>query len=406
MTQIFCVNFMIKLTNKDILESIEKLDGWIEINGWAGYDPYDLLGTNFFIWFQRKFQRIRPMTFLMENFINRFPLQSRKLFNVKPEINAKAMALFARGYLLMYKKTKKNDYIEKAKFCLKWLIDNKNKEYNEYCWGYPFDWQSREFKPRGTPSGIVTSIAAHAFLDAYEIIGEKKYLRVAKSCCDFILNKLNRYEQNKDNLCFSYTPIDNEYVHNINIFCSSVLFRTWKYTRIDIFKEIAFKSLNFTIKYQNKDGSWYYWAPPSKINFHIDNYHTGFILECLEDIKNNLDSEFLYKENLNRGILYYTNELFLNNGIPKMKNDSVFPIDIHSCAQGIITLSHFKNSSSDYEKLLQKTLKWTIKKMQDDKGYFYYRKYKKGLVLSNFIDRTPYIRWSQAWMLRALSCVL
>jgi len=35
--------------------------------------------------------------------------------------------------------------------------------------------------------------------------------------------------------------------------------------------------------------------------------------------------------------------------------------------------------------------------MQDENGYFYYRIYK------NYVDRTPYIRWGQAWMLRGLS---
>jgi hypothetical protein len=39
--------------------------------------------------------------------------------------------------------------------------------------------------------------------------------------------------------------------------------------------------------------------------------------------------------------------------------------------------------------------------MFDNEGYFYYRFLKNGKI-----DKTPYIRWSESWMLRALSFVL
>ena len=29
---------------EEVKESIRKLDAWIEGNGWAGYDPYDIKG--------------------------------------------------------------------------------------------------------------------------------------------------------------------------------------------------------------------------------------------------------------------------------------------------------------------------------------------------------------------------
>ncbi len=40
---------------------------------------------------------------------------------------------------------------------------------------------------------------------------------------------------------------------------------------------------------------------------------------------------------------------------------------------------------------------WTIKNMQDEKGFFYYQKWP---MVTNKI---PFIRWSQAWMLLALA---
>jgi len=99
------------------------------------------------------------------------------------------MALFARGYLNLYRKLKNEKYLNKALFCLDWLMKSPTKGYSGFCWGYPFDWQSRVFIPKGTPSGVVTSTAAHAFLDAYEILREEKYLNVAKSSCELKLDR-------------------------------------------------------------------------------------------------------------------------------------------------------------------------------------------------------------------------
>lgn len=276
-------------------------------------------------------------------------------------------------------------------------MKNPSKGYSGFCWGYPFDWQSRVFIPKGTPSGVVTSIAAHAFLDAYEILGEEKYLKVAKSCCEFILNDLNIDKVDEDKICFSYTPIDNFHVHNANLFSASTLLRTYTYLKKEEYKDFGIKAINFTVSHQNKDGSWYYWAPPDKLLYRIDNYHTGFVLECLNIGRRVLDDEFEYEEALRRGLEFYAKNLFLEDGTPKITHDAIYPIDIHSCAQAIITFSELADFEPKYLNMAEKVAKWTIKNMQDEKGYFYYRIYKR------YVDKTPYIRWGQAWMLRALS---
>ena len=94
---------------------------------------------------------------------------------------------------------------------------------------------------------------------------------------------------------------------------------------------------------------------------------------------------------------FYTDNLFLRDGTPKIRDDSIYPIDIHSCAQGIITFYELVDLEPKYLNMAKKIAEWSIKNMQDKKGYFYYRIYK------NTVDKTPYIRWGQAWMLRALS---
>lgn len=389
--------------NHAILDSINRLDSWIARNGWKGYDPYDVRSTKLFLpvcklWHMGAGKYVAfPLLFIEERFRSVF----RSILRVNKQMNPKAMALFASGFLRLYKITKRATYKKKAEECLDWLIKNSNENYSGKCWGYPFDWQSRIYIPKGTPSGVVTSVTAHAFLDAYEILENPEFLRIAESCCNFIMNDLNVDHTGKDKLCFSYTPLDNFCVHNANLFSGSVLIRSYQYLRKEELRELGEKALNYTMHFQRDDGSWYYWAPPDENLGTIDNYHTGFVLECINIFRKVLKGDFKYEAQLSKGLNYYAKNLFLKNGVPKMYHKSVYPIDIHSCAQGIITFIESSDFQAEYKNLGLKITDWSIKNMQDKDGYFYYRIYKGG-----WIDKTPYIRWGQAWMLKALTCAL
>ena len=90
------------------------------------------------------------------------------------------------------------------------------------------------------------------------------------------------------------------------------------------------------------------------------------------------------------------NHFFLEDGTPKYFHDRIYPIDIHCSTQAIITLVKL-NKIRELNLLLQRVACWMIDHMQDKHGFFYYR---KGRAFNNKI---PYIRWSQAWALYALS---
>jgi uncharacterized protein YyaL (SSP411 family) len=164
---------------------------------------------------------------------------------------------------------------------------------------------------------------------------------------------------------------------------------------------LGVKAVNFTISHQNENGSWYYWATPDRLLYSIDNYHTGFVLECLNVCRRALAGEFKYVSELRRGLEFYADNLFLGDGTPKMYNAAargIYPIDVHSCAQGIITFCELADFEPRYLNTAEKIAGWTISNMQDKEGYFYYRIYKNWKT-----DKTAYIRWGQGWMLRALS---
>ena len=106
---------------KDIEDSILRLDNWIENNGWAGYDPYDIkelsLVRKITEWGNKNFIAEVLRESLFELFLI-FPLLSRKFFFVKPQINAKAMGLFAQSYIDLYGITNDKKYFDKANNCI------------------------------------------------------------------------------------------------------------------------------------------------------------------------------------------------------------------------------------------------------------------------------------------------
>ena len=125
----------------------------------------------------------------------------------------------------------------------------------------------------------------------------------------------------------------------------------------------------------------------------MDNFHTGFILDSLANYER-YTKDKTYNEVFEKGLKYYKKNLFEGNIIPKYYNNSLYPIDIHSCAQAIITLSKF-----DKETALKIT-DWTIKNMQKKDGSFIYRVYRTHKLKHSFT------RWGQAWMLYALSTIM
>ena len=387
-------------TQDRVIHSIQKLDNWLDKNGWAGYDPYDIKGHPMFLRLQQLQDKAsfvdKVKRKLLFSFQSLFPMTSRKLFGIKKQVNAKAMGLFASAYINLYRAEKREQYLEKAKQCIDWLLENPSEGYSGLCWGYPFDWQSRVFIPKGTPSGVVSSVCGHAFWNFYQLNQEKRYLKICENICEFYLSDLNIDIVDDNRICFSYTPVDNFHVHNANLFIAESLIRVGTEINNPKFVDIGMKALNYTLDEQNPDGSFYYWGPPDKLLYIIDHYHTGFVLRALYSIyKITKDHQLFLK--IKKCYHHYLENLFEDNMIPKLNPDSIYPINIHSCAEAILCLSTLSGDFSEGLETLKRTTMWTIQNLQDKKGYFYYMMYP------NRIIKIPYIRWAQAWMLLALS---
>lgn len=381
---------------KIVGDSLTELEKYCVQEGYMGWDPFDGLNSRLF----------QALPFIPHNRLARLiwiqafkrsPVNFRKITEVDKGYNSKGLGLFLSGYCRLYQTTLDNQYLSKINFFTEKLFELQNRSYSGACWGYNFDWQARAFfQPKNTPTVVASVYVASALLDAYDIVKDEKLLRVARSTGDFILKDLNRTYDGKQNFSFSYSPMDKSVVYNASLLGSRLLARLYHYTREDILVREAKSSVDFCVEHQNDDGSWGYGLLP----FHqwVDNFHTGFNLECISDYMK-FTEDRSYQASLDKGFYYYLHTFFTKEGIPKYYNNSVYPVDIHSPAQFVITLSKL-GKFQEQKPVLDKVLKWVLENMQSDKGYFYYQKKKY------FTIKIPYIRWTQAWMFYALSTYL
>jgi len=122
-------------------------------------------------------------------------------------------------------------------------------------------------------------------------------------------------------------------------------------------------------------------------------------LKILKDYIDITDDKEL-ETSLRSGLEFYLANFFTKEGIPKYYPDRIYPVDIHSCAQAIITLKKLQAFRSDVEDWLDKVVEWTLENMRSQSGYFYFQKYRL------YTNKIRYMRWSQAWMFKALSYYL
>lgn len=384
------------------LYSFNKLETYCRNQEYKGWDPYD--GLNSHIFQMNPFKKSAISRLIFIQVMKRSPFNLRHLLFVTKGFNPKGIGLFLSGYCNLYKILKERpDWLGPAlntEICFETIVNLANKllemqsdGYSGACWGYNFDWQSRIFfQPKGTPTVVVTSFVADSLFYAYTVTGVRRYLDSALSSGDFVIKDLNRTYKEQGFL-LSYSPLDNSCVYNASLLGARLLARCYRYTKDEHFKDISKDIVKACLDRQVDDGSWIYGEAPSQ-NW-IDSFHTGFNLECLHDYMKDTGDETT-REAFNKGLEYYLKNFFLKDGIPKYYHNRTYPIDIHCPAQLSITISK-TGKLIEYKDLVEKVLLWTVRNMQDKKGYFYYQ-LKPGLS-----SKIPYMRWSQAWMFKAFS---
>jgi hypothetical protein len=377
---------------RTIHEALKRLELWIEAHNYEAYEPFDGLSSP-----------LRPLTLGIELFerflqqaVRQSPINLRPLVGIRPLPSTKGRGYMAAGYLKMYALTGDTGYRERAVSMFEWLIQHKSPKFAEYSWANHFDYTSRGGHYSKDESIIVwTALVGQAFLDAFEMLGERRYLDVADSACRWIL-ALPR-EVTGTGCCISYHNLGQNSVHNASMLGAALLARTWRHTRKPEYLALADAAMEYSCTRQLPDGAWWYGESP-KYRW-IDNFHTGYNLDSLQCYVDNSGNE-KYSTSLKRGFEYFANTFFEASGRPRYYHDRAQPIDIQCASQAIETLTRFSSDYPDALPVAVRVATWTIANMQDATGYFYYRRYP--LITA----KAPMLHWGQATMYHALSLLL
>ena len=327
--------------DQEYIKDIElKLLEYCRVNGWVGYDPYDALNSR--VIRAMPLLNFKAARLILTQMVKRCPVNLRPLLFVSKTPNAKGIALFLSSMARLSKTGVIADRQEIRALADRLLsLRSPGKPYS--CWGYNFDWQTRnELVPKGSPNIICSTFAANALLDAYEQTPDSSWLEAAISTAQFIVDVL--YWREGDSVaCFSYTPLGRSKVHNANLLGAAFLCRVSQLSGETKFLPPALDAARYSVTKQRPDGSWPYGEAPHQE--WIDNFHTGFNLVALKRV-GEYGETMEFKAAISHGLEFYKAHFILNDGAPKYFHDKTYPLDIHSAAQSIITLVEFKDFST------------------------------------------------------------
>jgi len=392
-----------------LIHSFIKLKQYCESEHYKGWDPYDGLNSKVFqaLPFFKKSALCRLV--VIQGF-KRCPVNLRRIACVPKEHNAKGVGLFVQGYCNLVRLVRERpelarelgseaELTAKLREVADLLLTLQSKgDYHGACWGYNFDWQARRLFlfPKGTPTVVATNFCATALMEAYEVTGEQRYLDVALTAAEFVKEDLHRHACDEGFL-FSYSKLPgNDTVYNASLLGSRLLSYCYKYTGNEEYRELAEASVKACCLGQREDGVWVYGLLP--VQGWVDSFHTGYNLDGLIAYEE-LTGDGKYHEYIVKGFRYYIEHFFEPDGTPKYYDNQMYPIDIHCPGQLFVTLSRL-HKFEEFRPLAEKVLDWTLRNMQDRRGYFYYQ-LKKGLS-----SKISYMRWSNAFMFCAMSYYL
>jgi hypothetical protein len=336
-------------------------------------------------------------------FCEAFLPSARKYF-WKPQRFAIADAHYAMGFAFLSQAFGEEKYYRRAVHFLEVLKETRCPGYNHYCWGYPFNWETR----RGTVKEGVSLITTvpyiyEAFRQVYEIDCNPKWLQILQSIAQHVFEDYQDFETSLNSSTCSYTPEPDDLggIINASAYRAFLLTRAGLDCSEDKYQQVAERNLHFVIESQNADGSWYY-ATDGQRDF-VDHFHTCFILKALAKIEALTGCSECTKA-IEHGIDYYVRNLFDERGLPKPFSRAprltVYRQELYDYAECINLAILLKSRFSELDEILSNVLKDLLAQWQKSDGSFRSRRLLFGW------DNVPMHRWAQSQLFRSFCFLL
>lgn len=391
--------------------SLDRLLSWLETAPEVTWDPNDFKAHPWFAtrlarrnqWSAKITLRTAYVGFALA------PEAMRNLLGVRKVQTAGASAWLAQGYLRAFELTSDSRYLGIAENWLARLRALQIREYDSPVWGFPFDWQSGILIPANTPLSYTIWQAAQSYLEHNLMTGSRVSLQIALDACRGMTKILNRLVDTSEELCLSYSPYDSMEVYNTNALIGGLFIRLATICGDPLLLNDGQRMLNWVARGQQNDGTWEYLSPAFRKNASsIDHFHTAMTLQGLLSGSAVVPTSQKWDTAIERGTRIYLRRFFERDFRPRYSHANAFPVDVMSCAEGILFLKQVQSSRpvvlnplmSEVQEALEGLVRWTCQSFQERDGCFYFLGYP------GFRLRLHCHRWGQGAMLKALTTYL
>jgi hypothetical protein len=339
---------------------------------------------------------VAPMIFL-----EAFVPSARHLFHRSTRFPI-ADAHYAMGFAFLYQATGDPSQLENAIHFLTELKKSRCHQFKEYCWGYPFDWVTRNgVLKEQTPLITTTPYAYEAFLQVFKMDPRDEWKLILESIARHASVDIKDFNISEKASSCSYTPYDKGGVINAAAYRAFLLTSASLLFSNDNYWKIAERNLNFVLENQNPDGSWFYAV--DGVRDFVDHYHTCFVMKALAKI-HTLTGHAATLKALGKGVGYYLGNLFDTDGLPKPFSRAprltVYKRELYDCAECINLCLLLRDRFPVLDPTLEKVVTHVLQTWVKRDGSFRSRKLYLGW------DNVPMHRWGQSQMFRSLAFYL
>ncbi len=315
-----------------------------------------------------------------------------------------ADAHYAMGFAFLAEMRRKEKYYRRAVHFLEILEQTRCRDYKDYCWGYPFDWETRTGTIReGTPLITTVPYVYEAFSQVYALNKDSSWLSVMQSIADHALRSYRDLEMAPGAASCGYTPAPDDpcWVINASAYRAFLLTKAGTELERPECLQVAEKNLNFVLASQNADGSWYY-STDGKRDF-VDHFHTCFVLKALAKIAE-LTGCPRCQVAIEQGVHYYVRNLFDAEGLPmpfaKPPRLTVYRRELYDYAECMNLAVLLNGSFPELDRILVGVVADLLSRWQKPDGSFRSRELLAGW------DNVPMHRWAQSQIFRSLCFLL
>ena len=384
-----------------VLAVLKNFTGWLEKYGETSWDHQSFYAGPFGrrakrIYYQYKLLgtvMVVPMVFC-----EAVLPAARRLFPRRIRLPI-ADAHYAMGFAFLYEAKGDKADLAKAKHFLEILKTTRCLGFKDCGWGYPFDWVTRKGDIKaGTPLITTTPYVFEAFLQVQRLQPQEETKVVLESIAREVANDYKDFKYSEAAYTCSYTPTDNGLVVNASAYRAFTLISAATFLLKDDLRAIVGGNLNFVLETQKADGSWPYAV--DGVRDFVDHFHTCFVMKALAKIYL-MTGNVRVREALARGLDYYLNNLFSEEGMPrpfsKAPRMTVYQCELYDCAECINLCLLLRQEFPQLEKTLATVMSGILGNWVKPDGSFRSRKLKYGW------DNVPMHRWAQSQMFRALA---